>query len=126
MRTYALSLCLMIGCVTAYGQNYTLPSDVFDRMYFEVVKGRACDSLQSKQAGELEIQGLELVATGQALKLSRAASWTFESEVKELRQALTKTEQKAVIEAKQERRKGRKESLTVGVIVGIALCLLVI
>lgn len=109
---------------TAYGQNYTLPAEIFDRMYFEVVRGRLCDSVQVAQANELKALGLELIETTKALNLSQKALGASESEADHLRQALTASEEITRETAKKQRKKGRREgAIGVGIIAVVLLLL---
>lgn len=80
-------------------------------MYYEVVRGRACDSLQAVQATLIQSQGKQLLNQDNALKLAVSLADTKEAEVQELRQALTKVEAKSKAENKQLKKQRLKLTL---------------
>jgi len=125
MKALFLSLLLMTMSGIAYSQFYTLPAVYVDSMFFEVAKGRACDSLQAAQSTLIKSQGEQLLNQDSALKLAVSLSEAKEAEVKELRQALTKTEAKSKMELKDQKTKTRKITLiAIGQAVIIVLLIL--
>lgn len=80
--------------VTAFCQNYTLPSILFDSLSFEVVKGRSCDSVRVAQAFELQKKGSELLQVNARLDLSK-------KEVKTLEGLLENSKAKNQVDAQQ-------------------------
>ena len=59
----------MIVCASAHCQTFTLPSDIFDRMVFEVRKGRVCDTLQRAQQIEINAITAQLTTQGKIISL---------------------------------------------------------
>lgn len=53
----------------ASSQTYPIPVEVFDRMVWEVQRGRACDTLQARQAVEINAMLKELAHQGQIIEL---------------------------------------------------------
>jgi hypothetical protein len=71
MRTYISGLILIVSA-TAYGQPYTLPGTVFDKMAFEVVRGRSCDTLANRQEVELNKLKAVQLADGEVIRLKKS------------------------------------------------------
>lgn len=93
-------------------------------MITEIKRGRLCNELQARQAVEIETQGKLLLVKDRALQLSQSITEAKESEVKELREALSKTKEATVLREKKARKRGRIEGVTVSaVLVVIALVL---
>src|SRR5687768_12788900 len=66
---YALRLLILILPGFAHGQSFTLPSKIIDSAYFEIRKGRSCDSLSRSQTVENNRLTAELVTQAKRIIL---------------------------------------------------------
>lgn len=121
MRYLIYSLLFITSNLSA--QTFSIPVATFDTMVFEIFKGRACSKVSEAQAKEIEIQGVELLQTNTALKLTTSIIEARNLQLVELTSALEKTEQKASVDVRQAKRKGMRLGLGIGGIVAI-VCLL--
>ena len=83
----------MIVCASAHCQTFTLPSDIFDRMVFEVRKSRICDTLQRSQQIEINAITAQLTTQGRIISLKDSHIASLEaivaSQANELKQTGT-------------------------------------
>lgn len=63
----------------ASGQNTYVPNWLLDSAIFEIKQGRQCSNVVTAQQNEIEKLGLELLATGTALRLSQKESINLDS-----------------------------------------------
>lgn len=90
MRILSTGL-ILIASATAFGQPYTLPGEIFDRMAFDVVRGRACDSLRAKQEIDINAITAELNQQGKIIQLQKSKDANQDAIIQALRDELTST-----------------------------------
>lgn len=126
MKPILLILALIPAGLQA--QNLSLPVWVIDSLLFEAKLSRQCNELQKAQAEEIKTLGLELVATGTALKLSQGKSSTLESLLENSKESQKIEGRQFALDLNTEKKKVKKWRRvavlqTLGIVVGLLILL---
>lgn len=77
MRTIFFIGLFIVWSLKVAAQSSSIPNVILDSLIFETKLGRSCSEVMKAQAIELEKQGIELVHTNTALKLSQSSNQTL-------------------------------------------------
>ena len=116
----------MIACACANCQSTSLPSIIVDSIIWRLNLGRACDTLQAKQATELNALSAVVFHQGQRITLSNTKITQLEDVIKLMQEQ--GANQKEVAQIKNEKLKIRIRKLVRFIVIesGIIVVLVIL
>ena len=119
MKREILLFAFCILGIAGRAQFYRIPVVVFDSMATEVIRGRACDSLQRAQAIEINAMLQELVLAKKKINL-------LEAQVKDSQEMFKKEQQQRAAEKQVHYIETKKKNKTILLLGGLSFFELVL